>query len=136
MQDLIAGRIDFLCDVTSTSLPQIGAGRIKPIAVLTKTRSPALPDVPTALEQGLADADADGWNAFFAPKGMPPAIVAKLNAATGKLLDDPATAHRLLGLGLEVPPKNERSPEYLTQLVKDEMVKWGPIMKAAGVVAK
>jgi tripartite-type tricarboxylate transporter receptor subunit TctC len=136
MQDLIAGRIDFLCDVTSTSLPQIKAGRIKPIATLTKTRSPALPNVPTALEQGLANADADGWNAFFAPKGTPPAIVARLNAATGKLLDDPAIRKRLLDLGLEVPPKDERSPEFLTKLVKDEMVKWGPVMQAAGVVAK
>ncbi|MPZ59412.1 MAG: tripartite tricarboxylate transporter substrate binding protein BugD [Rhizobiales bacterium] len=131
IQDITAGRIDFLCDITSTAQPQIVGGRVKAIATLRKTRSPALPNVPTALEQGFADVDADGWNAFIAPRGTPPAIVAKINAATGKLLDDPVISKRLLSLGLEVPPKQERSPEYLTQLVKDEVAKWGPPITAA-----
>jgi tripartite-type tricarboxylate transporter receptor subunit TctC len=95
-----------------------------------------LPNLPTALEQGLAGVDADGWNAFIAPRNTPPTVVAKINAATGRLLDDPAVSARLLGLGLEVPPKEERSPEYLTRLVKEEMEKWGPPIKAAGIGAK
>jgi tripartite-type tricarboxylate transporter receptor subunit TctC len=136
MQDLRAGRIDFLCDVTSTALPQINAGTVKAIATLKTTRSPVLPNLPTALEQGLAGVDADGWNAFIAPRNTPPTVVAKINAATGRLLDDPAVSARLLGLGLEVPPKEERSPEYLTRLVKEEMEKWGPPIKAAGIGAK
>lgn len=136
MQDLIAGRIDFLCDITSTALPQIKGGRVKPIAMLAKRRSPVLPDLPTALEQGLAGVDAEGWNGFFAPLHTPPAIIAKINAATSKVLDDPAVHQRLLSLGLEVPAKDERSPEYLTKLVKDEMAKWGPVMKAAGIGPK
>jgi tripartite-type tricarboxylate transporter receptor subunit TctC len=90
-----------------------------------------LPNVPTALEQGYPGVDADGWNAFIAPRGMSKEVVAKINAATGKVLDDPAIANRLNSLGLEVPPKNERSPEYLNQLVKEEMAKWGPPIKAA-----
>jgi tripartite-type tricarboxylate transporter receptor subunit TctC len=136
MQDLIAGRIDYLCDITSTSQSQIQAGRIKAIAVLAKDRSPGLPNVPTALEQGVKDVDADGWNAFFAPLHTPGPILRKIGAATDKVLDDPAIVKRMLGLGLVVPPKNERSPEFLTQLVKDEMVKWTPVMKAAGISAK
>jgi tripartite-type tricarboxylate transporter receptor subunit TctC len=136
MQDLIAGRIDYLCDITSTSQPHVQSGQIIPLAVLAKTRSEAMPNVPTALEQGLADVDSDGWNAFFAPAHTPAAIIQKINAATGKTLDDPAVAKRLAGLGLAVPAKNERSPEFLTKLIKDEMVKWAPVMKAAGVMAK
>jgi tripartite-type tricarboxylate transporter receptor subunit TctC len=136
MQDLIAGRIDFLCDVTSTSKPRIADNQIKAIATLRTTRSPALPNVPTALEQGFADVDADGWNAFVAPRNTPPAIVAKINAATGKLLDDPAISKRLLDLGLEVPSKEERGPDYLPKLIKTEMDKWGPPIKAAGIGAK
>jgi tripartite-type tricarboxylate transporter receptor subunit TctC len=131
IQDITAGRIDFLCDITSTAQPHIAGGRTKAIAMLRKTRSPALPNVPTALEQGYPGVDADGWNAFIAPRGTPKEIIAKINAATDKLLDDPAINKRLTSLGLEVPPKNERSPEYLTQLAKDEMAKWGPPIKAA-----
>jgi tripartite-type tricarboxylate transporter receptor subunit TctC len=136
MQDLVAGRIDYLCDITSTAQPHVQSGQIKAIAVLAKSRSEAMPKVPTALEEGLADVDSDGWNAFFAPKNTPKPIIDKINAATSKTLDDPAVVKRLSGLGLAVPPKNERSPEFLTQLVKDEMVKWAPVMKAAGVSAK
>lgn len=132
MQDLIAGRIDYLCDITSTALPQILGGRVKPIAVLRDTRSPVLPDVPTALEQGLAGVEADGWNAFFAPTGTPPAIIAKLNAATSKAMDDPATRKVLEHLGLEIPRPEERTPDYLTKLVRSEMSKWGPPIEAAG----
>jgi tripartite-type tricarboxylate transporter receptor subunit TctC len=136
MQDLIAGRIDYLCDITSTALPQVAAGRVKALAVLRKTRSPAMPDVPTALEQGLADADSDGWNAFFAPAKTPEPILKKIRAATSQVLDDPVVAKRLEGLGLEVPPPQERTPDYLTQLVKSEMTKWDPVMQAAGITQK
>jgi tripartite-type tricarboxylate transporter receptor subunit TctC len=133
MQDLIAGRIDFLCDITSTSLPQITNGRIKAIAVLKTTRSPVLPDVPTALEQGLVDVDADGWNGFFVPKGTPDAIVRKLHAVTQEVLVLPAVQKRLKELGLDVPPEAERSPAFLAKLVKQELDKWGPPIRAAGL---
>lgn len=135
MQDLLADRIDYLCDITSTSEPQIAAKRVKALAVLTDHRVSSLPNVPTAREQGF-DVEADGWNAFFAPAHTPEPILRKINAATNKVLDDPAVAKHLLNLGLEEPPKAQRTPQYLSQLVKDELAKWRPVMKAAGVIAK
>jgi tripartite-type tricarboxylate transporter receptor subunit TctC len=77
MQDLMGGRVDYLCDIITTAKPQIDAGTVKPIAVLTKERSAVLPDVPTAIEQGF-DVEAYTWNGFFLPKGTPEPIVQKL----------------------------------------------------------
>jgi tripartite-type tricarboxylate transporter receptor subunit TctC len=136
MQDLTAGRIDFVCDVTSTAVPQITSGRVKALAMLSLRRSPVLPNLATALEQGLADVDADGWNGFFFPKGTPEAIVRKLHAVTGEVLDTPAVQQRLQSLGLELPAKTERSPEFLAKLVKLELEKWAPPIKAAGLGGK
>jgi tripartite-type tricarboxylate transporter receptor subunit TctC len=133
MQDLVAGRIDYLCDIVSTALPQIRGNSVKAIALMAKTRSPVLPDLPTALEQGVADVDADGWNAFFFPKGTPDAIVRRLAAATDEALNTPAVRKRIEELGLDVPPPEQRGPDYLTGLVKHELEKWGPPIKAAGI---
>ena len=80
MQDLIAGRIDFLCEVISTAKPQIDGGTVKAIAIMTKTRSPVEPNLATSLEQGF-DVQAYTWNALFLPKGAPAAVVKKLNGA-------------------------------------------------------
>ena len=89
---LIAGRIDFMCEVISTGLPPIQSKLVKPLALLSTRRASVLPQLPTALEQGLADVDADGWNAFFFPKGTPEPIIRRLNAATSKALNNPALA--------------------------------------------
>ena len=136
MQDLIAGRIDFLCDVVSTALPQIRGETVKAIATLSNNRSAVLPNVPTTLEQGLADVDADGWNGFFFPRDTPAAIIARVNAVTTETLDTPAVRKRIEELGLLVPPPAERSPEFLAKLVVSELDKWGPPIKAAGVSAE
>ena len=86
LQDLIAGRTDFMCEVISTALPPIQSSLVKPIALLSTRRAAVLPELPTALEQGLADVDADGWNALFLPKGTPDPIIRRLNAAVGDAL--------------------------------------------------
>jgi tripartite-type tricarboxylate transporter receptor subunit TctC len=135
LQDLVAGRIDFMCDVVSTALAQIRAGTVKAIAMLTTTRSPVLPTLPTSLEQGLADVDSDGWNGFFFPKDTPPAVIRRVNAATSETLDTPAVRQRIEELGLSIPPAQERSSEFLAQLVVREFDKWGPPIRAAGVSA-
>jgi tripartite-type tricarboxylate transporter receptor subunit TctC len=133
LQDLVAGRIDFMCDVVSTSLGQIKAGSIKPIAMMSVERARVLPDLPTTLEQGLPDVDADGWNGFFFPKGTPAAIVRKLNAATVETLKTPDVRNRILARGLDIPPAEQLSVEHLSKLVRLELEKWGPPIKASGV---
>jgi len=80
MQDLIAGRIDYLCEIVSTAKPQIEGGKVKALAIMTKTRSPVLPKLATTLEQGT-DVQAYTWNAIFLPKGTPADIVKKLKPA-------------------------------------------------------
>ena len=135
LQDLIAGRIDFMCEVISTGLPPIQSKLVKPIALLSTRRASVLPQLPTALEQGLPDVDADGWNAFFFPKGTPDPIVRRLNAATSKALDNPALSVRMEELGLTVPPAHRRTPEHLGELVRMEIGKWAPPIKASGFSA-
>jgi tripartite-type tricarboxylate transporter receptor subunit TctC len=135
LQDLIAGRIDFMCEVISTGLPPIQGKLVKPIALLSTRRASVLPQLPTALEQGLADVDADGWNAFFFPKGTPEPIIRRLNAATSKALNNPALSVRMEELGLTVPPVERRTPEHLGELVRMEIEKWAPPIKASGFSA-
>ena len=133
MQDLIAGRIDFLCEIISTAKPQIDGGKVKAIALMTKKRSPVLPNLATAEEQGVKDFEAYTWNAIFMPKGTPDAIVKKVHDAAVAAMDTPAVKDRLQGLGASIVPANQRSPEYLGGFVKSEIAKWAGPIKASGV---
>jgi tripartite-type tricarboxylate transporter receptor subunit TctC len=133
LQDLVAGRIDYLCDVISTALPHIKSGAVKPLALLSGNRSPVLPELPTAQEQGLADVDGDGWNAFFFPKGTPQPIVRKLASAINDTIDTPVIRQRVAGLGLKLPAPDQRGPEALSRLVASELKKWAAPVKASGV---
>ena len=135
MQDLIAGRLDYICEIISTAQPFIQNQMVKAIALLTPQRSPILPNLPTAHEQGLKDFDVDGWNAFFFPKGTPDPIVQRLAKTTSDILDTPAVRQRLQGVGLNVPAPERRTPEYLARLVSSELDKWGPPVKASGASA-
>jgi len=132
MQDIMGGRIDYVCDVISTALPLVRANQVKALALLSPARSPVMPDLPTAHEQGLQDFDCDGWNAFFFPKGTPEAIVRRLATATSDILDVPAVRERLEGLGLNVPGRERRTPEYLQRLVLSDLDKWAAPVKASG----
>jgi tripartite-type tricarboxylate transporter receptor subunit TctC len=132
MQDLISGRVDYLCDIITTAKPQIDAGTVKAIAILTRQRSPALPDVPTATEQGF-DVDAYTWNAFFLPKGTPDAIVQKLNRATVEAIKTPAVRDKLESAGLIFVSDDRTTPQYLATFVQDEIAKWAAPIKAGGI---
>jgi tripartite-type tricarboxylate transporter receptor subunit TctC len=132
MQDLIAGRIDYLCEIISTAKPQIDGHNVKPIAILTKTRSPVEKDIPTSAEQGL-DVQAYTWNAIFLPKGAPEAIVKKLNAAMVQAMHDPAVKDRLQSFGAQVVSDDRATPAYLASFVKSEIAKWAVPIKASGV---
>jgi tripartite-type tricarboxylate transporter receptor subunit TctC len=132
LTDLIAGRMDYLCNYISLAVQAVGTGQARALAILARERSPVMPDLPTAAEQGLGGADAYTWNAIFAPKGTPPAIVAKLNAAVSHALDDPTVRERLAKLGLDVPPAPLRTPDHLGQYVASEMARWAPAVRASG----
>ncbi len=133
IQDLMAGRVDYECLSLPVALPQITAKAIKAIALLSKKRSAALPDLASAHEQGLAGFDIPSWYALFLPAGTPSAIVDRLNRATSAALDNPATRQRLERLGGEVVAPERRSPQYLAQWVATEVKKWEGPVKASGL---
>jgi tripartite-type tricarboxylate transporter receptor subunit TctC len=135
MQDLQGGRIDFLCEVMSTAKPQIDSGAAKAIAILTKQRSPALPNVQTAIEQGT-DVEAYTWNAIFLPKGAPDAVVKKLNAAVLAAMHTPTVKERLQSLGATIVSDDRATPQYLGGFVKSEIEKWAVPIKASGTVVQ
>ena len=133
LQDLIAGRIDYLCTIAATVMPQFESKTIKPIAILSHDRSPSLPALASAHEQGLAEFDASTWQAFFMPKGTPAAIVGKLHDATVGAISTPAVQARLQETGNDPVAPERRSPGYLQALVEREIKKWAAVIKAAGV---
>ena len=132
MQDLLGGRIQFLCDLITTAKPQIDSGAVKGLAIMTPERSPVLPNVPTAKEQGL-DALAYTWNALYLPKGAPAAVVKKLNDAMTEAMTTPAVKDRLQSLGAVVVTAARATPAYLGKFTADEIKKWEAPIKASGV---
>src|SRR5882672_9224313 len=129
MNALVGGQVDYMCDQIVNAVPQINGGTIKAYAVATAERNPSLPDVPTTTEAGLPAFQAQAWNAIFAPKGTPADVVAKLNAAVVKALDDEGVRKRLLDLGSVIPAAADRTPAALGTLVKNEIAKWTPVLK-------
>jgi tripartite-type tricarboxylate transporter receptor subunit TctC len=132
MNALVGGQVDYMCDQIVNAVPQVKGGTIKAYAMGTEERNPALPEVPTTKEAGLPEFQASAWNALFAPKGTPKPIVDQLSQALDKALDDDATRKRLLELGSDIPGKDRRGGAALTDLVKREIAKWSPVIKAAG----
>jgi tripartite-type tricarboxylate transporter receptor subunit TctC len=132
MQDLMGGRVDYLCDIITTAKPQVDAGTVKPIAILTKERSKVLPNVPTAIEQGF-EVEAYTWNAFFLPKGTPDAIVQKLNHATVEAMKTPAVRDKLESVGLVFVSDDRTTSDYLAKFVQSEIAKWAAPIKAGGI---
>jgi tripartite-type tricarboxylate transporter receptor subunit TctC len=131
MHDLQGGRLDFMCTIVSLAKPQIDGGTVKAYAIMTKERSPALSDLPTALEQGTTGMEAYTWNALFLPKGVPPQVVKRLADAASESLDTPAVRERLTGVGVEIVTPQRRTPEYLDAFVKSEIEKWKePILRS------
>jgi tripartite-type tricarboxylate transporter receptor subunit TctC len=133
MQDLIAQRVDYLCIDTPIAIPQIASGAIKPIAILTHGRSPSLPNLASAHEQGLTDFEASNWSAFFLPKGTPAAIVQKLRDATVAALNNPTVQKRFKENGIDLVADERRSSTYLAQFVTGEIAKWARPIKSSGL---
>ena len=122
-----------MCDYIASALPHIQGNSVKAIATLTRERTPALPELASAHEQGFAEFDAPGWYAFSAPKGTPDAILRRLNKAMSDALDTPAVGDRLRELGTIPVRPERRTPEYLERFVVSEIAKWASPIKASGV---
>ena len=133
LQDLLPGRLDYQCVPIAAAVPQVESKTLKAIAIMARTRSPILPMLPTAHEQGLADFEVDTWYAIFLPKGTPPGIIEKLNVATVVGLNAADVRARLDELGIEVVAPERRSPGYLAEFVVREIAKWAGPIKAAGL---
>jgi tripartite-type tricarboxylate transporter receptor subunit TctC len=134
-QDLIGGRIDYMCSTIQTGAALAKQGTVKGIAVMSAHRVKIIPDLPTTGEQGLPGVEASVWNAFFLPPGTPRPIVDKLNKAMSDTLDDPVIRGRLDDLGLEIAAPERRTPEYLKKFLADEVERWGKVVHAAGISA-
>ena len=132
IQDLMGGRVDFNCAGITTAKPLIDSDTLKGLAVFSDVRSPVMPDLPTAAEQG-AKVEAYTWNAIFLPKGASDAIVQKLNAAAVEAMKTPAVRDKLTGLGAQVVRDDQMTPDYLAGFVRSETEKWAGPIKASGV---
>jgi tripartite-type tricarboxylate transporter receptor subunit TctC len=131
--DLIGGQIDYLCGNLGAAAPLISGKQVKAIATLSRGRSPLMPDLATAHEQGLADFDVTTWTAFFLPKGAPRAIVDKLNEVAGATMDTPAIKNRMLEIGVTGVAPERRTPEFLAKFVVDEVARWEDPIKSGGL---
>lgn len=129
VQDLIGGRIDYMCDTIQGGAPLAIQGSVKALAVMADHRVAIVPNVPTSLEEGVAGVEASVWNAFFLPRGTPDAIVRKLNGAINRSLENPAFRRRLEELGLDIIPAERRTPEYLAQYLPAEIERWRRVIE-------
>lgn len=133
MQDLIIGRTDYMCTLGSIAIPQIEVGTVKAIAILSLDRSPILPSLASAHEQGLTNFEAGDWLAIFLPKGAPTTIVQKLHKAIGATVELPSVQQRLKEIGATIVGPDRRSPDYLASFVASQIETWRASIKASGV---
>jgi tripartite-type tricarboxylate transporter receptor subunit TctC len=133
MQDLLAEQFDLMFTDTDVSLPHVRAGSIKAFAVSAEERLATASDIPTMGESGFPSLNFWQWYGLWAPKGTPRDVIARINAAVNDALDDPTIRRRLLDQGMEVPSRQQRTPEALGELQKSEINKWWPIIKAANI---
>jgi tripartite-type tricarboxylate transporter receptor subunit TctC len=136
MQDLLAGQIDLTIDMSANSLPQVRSGQIQAYAVTAKTRIASAPDIPTVDEAGLPNFYISVWFGLWAPKGTPNDVVARLSGAIQTALASPALQRRMAELGVDLPPREEQTPEGLRTYHEAELKKWIPLIKAANIKAE
>jgi putative tricarboxylic transport membrane protein len=136
MNALVGGQVDYMCADPITAIPQLQAGTIKAYAIGANGRNRMLPNVPTSKEAGLPEFQVLSWHALFAPKATPQPILDKLSGALEGALDDETIRKRVQELGGDIPDKAGRGPRALAGLVKSEMARWTPIIKAANIKAE
>ncbi len=133
--NLSGGHVDFLCDMTASTLEHIKAGTIKVYGVTTKTRLASLPDVPTLHEAGLPGFEVTVWNGMWVPKGTPLPVINKLSAALQQALASPLINERFADFGTKPVAQDQATPEALRVRLKSEIEKWRPIVTKAGIYA-
>lgn len=133
MKDLVAGKIDFFCPVITIAIPPVRKQTVKAIATLGPLRSPALPDVPSAVEKGLGDFTATTWFAIFAPKGTPPTAIQTINRAAAEALSDSKVQGQLRAIGADVASSEGGSPEHLKGFLEKEIAKYKAAVKKGGI---
>ena len=136
LQDLLAGRIDLIFGQPSDVLAQVRAGKIRAFAVMAPRRLAAAPEVPTVDEAGVPGLYVSTWYGLWVPKGTPADIVARLNSAVVAALADPTVREKLAELGLEIPPREQQTPEALGAFHQAEVEKWWPIIRAANIAPR
>ena len=135
MTDLLGGQVDVMCDQTTNTVNQIKTGKIKGYAVTTKDRLAVLPDLPTLDESGFPGFEMTVWHGLYAPAGTPKEIIEKLSSALQVAVQDPKVIERFADLGTVPVPPDQATPAAMDQLLQAEIVKWKPIIEAAGVYA-
>ncbi len=135
MNALLGGQVDVMCDQTTQTTQHIKAGTVKMYGVTTSSRIKALPDAPTLDEQGLKGFQVVVWHGIYAPKGTPKPVIEKLNASVRAALKDATVQQRMAELGAEIVPESKQTPEGLQTWLKEEIDRWGPVIRAAGVYA-
>lgn len=134
INDILVGAIDGTCDLTASVAGHAQGGSVKVFGVASDKRTPALPHVPTAAEEGLPAFKVESWLGLYAPKGVPEPILAKLRAAVLKAQEDPVLEKRFTDIGGAVPPIEKRGGHYMTQLVASEVTRWTEVVKKSGAV--
>ena len=133
MQELIGGRIDYMCDTIQTGAAQVKGDTVKGIAVMSPERVPVVADLATTGEQGLPGVEATVWNGFFFPKGTPQPIVRKMNKALGDMMARSDLREKLEAVGLSIVPSEQRTPEYLAKFLPQEIERWGKVIRASSI---
>ncbi len=132
MQDVVGGRLDYMCDTIQTGAEQATGGMVKGLAVMGPQRVPII-DLPTTSEAGLDGVDATVWNGFFFPKGTPREIVLKMNKAISEMIERPDVKKRMAEFGLTILPAEQRTPEYLASFLPKDIERWGKVIRDAGL---
>lgn len=127
--DIIGGQVDLMIDVMPNTAPQVRSGRLRALGVSTARRSPAMPDVPTIAELGVAGYDVSAWDGLAAPKGTPRPVIERLQAAVKEALSDEDIKEQLISRGAEAVPS---SSQDFTQFIKTELDRWGALVKRSG----
>ncbi len=130
LTDVVGGQVDFMFTDLASGLPFVQSGQLRALAVSTAERSAIVPELPSMAEAGVRDFDLNSWNGYFGPAGLPPEIVAKLNAAINQVVSKPEVKQRLAGLGFDA---FSGTPQDFGRFVGEQRDLWGKLIRDAGI---